>query len=165
MTEQCEQSPAYGHTAPVLERQYSINTIMEVIDSHDINDITSPNVNKSEMQTYATLQSQPINIQRPGPTPKERNFEDQFLDRSNENQQVTGTVLAPPASDMREFKHGDLSYGSSISSSPGGFQVPFTQYQETFIQQSSPNPSSTTSDMQNFVNYQNQNEFTPDGKT
>ena len=105
----------------VLDRQYSLTTVMEVIDNHVIDDEASYSFGSCE-QTDRNVNTQTIQ-------PQDVRFNPQgFLTKSKPQL----TVLAPPASDMREDKLASNAYGSSVSSSPGGMNLP--PYQEDFIQ-------------------------------
>jgi len=110
--------PSLEESTPQLQRQYSINTVMEVIDSHDIDDIVSFESAEPSMchQPPTYSQTQPINIQRPN-APINIDALQSCFPQGNFMQQ--DTVLAAPASDRMQ--------GCSLSSSPGC--LPFTRYQ------------------------------------
>ena len=104
--ERCSQTQDYTSQAPpIMERQYSINTVMEVIENHDINDTSS-------YQCPSQIQSP---FFKPEPTPPiciQRQPNAQADPNHSSSPQLT--YLAPPASDVREYS----MCGSSVSSSP-----------------------------------------------
>ena len=135
---------------PTFERQYSINTVMEVIECHDINDLSSSGFTATnpheELSSYT--QTKPMNIQRNINNGQKLSSSSSF----GPSDHLQKTVLAPPASDL-----SDCNQENSISSSPVHF--PFTCYQDDFNQAS---PSNTTITQQSTFSTTSQNQLTYD---
>ncbi|XP_076825238.1 uncharacterized protein LOC143470842 [Clavelina lepadiformis] len=109
---------------PKMDRQYSINTVLEVIENHKISDFSksstafSPKAGKAEMMGCAA--SQPIDIRRnPNASDMQRMISEEQFDR---------TTLGAPVSDTYS-QYGCSPAYSNISTSPGPEPFPFEQYQ------------------------------------
>ena len=136
---------------PALQRQYSINTVLEVIESHDINDTAS--FNSAETNSCRNSQTHPMDIHSSIVPPNVViNQPNPRSTQTNDPQQVT--VLAAPASDRLQ--------GSSLSSSPGC--LPFTRYQSELNHVPSPSSQSQVQQMTCAPTTKFHSNYAPEGK-